>query len=271
VDNEEKVKTTIKKIEQIDEAKESLINKLEINQKELANLINKRNSKMLVYLFFVVLASLVVIPFSSFLYSLGVLVLGTGLGIGIKELLKQKEKSYILENKELLEKIEKSKDQKAALKNELSKYITKDKEEDILDIIDKRLYEIKLEKEELNKLRNLMNEEANYIDIKDVYVVQVNNIKYIARLERPHKMLHRFVDVFNYVEIWSQVGSTFDDAVRRHNKHYDEPLNYQNIKEAEPALLAYPDNLVPDYVLRQAFYKQNEVDLNSPVLKKGKD
>lgn len=271
MENEEKVKTIIKKIEQSDEEKETLINKLEINQKELTNLINQRNCKILVYVFLVVLASLMVIPISSFIYSLGILVLGTGLGMGIKELLKIKEKSYILENKELLEKIEKSKDQKAALKNELSKYITKDKEEDILDIIDKRLYEIKLEKEELNKLRNLMDEEANYIDIKDVYVVQVNNIKYIARLERPHKMLHRFVDVFNYVEVWSQVGSTFDDAVRRHNIHYDEPLNYQNIKEIEPALLAYPDNLVPDYVLKQVFYIQNDVDLNSPVLKKEKD
>lgn len=113
-----------------------------------------------------------------------------------------------------------------------------------------------------------MDSEASYIDITNVYLVGVGGIKYIAKLENPHKLLYRFVDVFAIEEIWSGLGYSFEDAFERYVKIHQKQLFIRKIKECEPALLAYPDNLVPDYVLRQVFYNENNVDLNNPVLKK---
>ena len=88
MENEQIVDKIIKKIEKVDEEKENLVDELKVNQKELADLINKRNSKMLIYLFLVLLSSLVIIPLNSFIISLGTLILGGGVGLGLKNLLK---------------------------------------------------------------------------------------------------------------------------------------------------------------------------------------
>jgi len=115
-----------------------------------------------------------------------------------------------------------------------------------------------------------MDEEASYIDITDVYFVELEGVKYIARLENPHKLLHKFVDVFAYIEVWSGIGHTFPEAADRYTNINNKSLIYKRIKECEPALLAYPDNLVPDYVLKQIYFNKNSIDLNNLILKKEK-
>jgi len=94
MDNERIINELIDKIENVDNNKYILIDELEKNQNEIINLVNKRNTKMLIYLFCIVLASLGIMIFTSFVYGLGAFIVGATLGIGIKELIKLKEKPF---------------------------------------------------------------------------------------------------------------------------------------------------------------------------------
>ena len=47
-----------------------------------------------------------------------------------------------------------------------------------------------------------------------------------------------------------------------------EIQNAEKIENRFPSLLVYPDKLVPEYKLRELYYGINNIDINTPILKK---
>ena len=268
MENEKIINDLCKEIENTDNKKETLIDELLKNQNIIMGMTNKRNTIMLMYIFALVLLSLGITVFTSFAFALGSFIIGGALGVGIKDLIKLKEKPF--KDKIIIAKedIELVKEEKSKLKNELAKYITKENKEDLIDSIDKRLNEIRQEKNELNKLKDLMDNEAKLIDITTVYIVEIDNIKHLAYLEMPMAKACRFKDIFSNEDVWRGLGSNLDEALDR---SHSKPTSVARLKEVEPTVLAYPNNLVPDYVLKQIYYSLNNVDLNNPILKKEKN
>lgn len=141
------------------------------------------------------------------------------------------------------------------------------------------------EKNELLKLKEIM--EGNYpkIDITYVYVFEEQNINYLV-MYRADKIKGRLlngkgpiadgydsklIDIFTNKVIYHKCSK---NLITRTEKVFEDSeykkFHYANlipICEKEPNLLAYIDKQVPLYVLQRVYYKLNNVELSSPIFK----
>lgn len=266
MEKEQEINRLFEEIEKIDNKKENLIDELVKNQKVLSQMSSDRNLKCIIFAFITLFLSIVSMVISQLPFlGLGVFLIGAITTMAIDSVLMRKEKPVRKKINDINNNIKDVNEEKAEMQRNLSKYVTKDNKEELIDSIDKRLNEIRQEKNELKNIRSLMDEEASLIDITTVYIVEIDNIKYLAYLEKPLSKVCLFKDIFSNEDIWKGIGSNLDEAL---NRSHSKPTSVARLKDVEPVVLAYPNNLVPDYVLKQIYYSLNNVDLNNPILKK---
>lgn len=160
---------------------------------------------------------------------------------------------------------------------EYEKELTKDiKDEEKLNNYKKELISIlthiKTEKEELMKIREILTNKDNLINITNVYVFENEGFKYIVDLKETklgtlnNAVKTEFYDVFSKNKLHLELGKYIEQIKNYGINEYSGKVT--KIEIVEPALLAYPNKLVPSYVLQQIYYQINSIDLNAPVLKK---
>ena len=114
-----------------------------------------------------------------------------------------------------------------------------------------------------------MDENSTKIDITNVYMLTLNNVKYFVRINSKKIIAYspffekniqanniQLYDIFSNNCIFEK--TSFDSI--------DEMLNnidLQRIWEVNKSLLIYIDKMVPDYVLHQLFCNLNNIDLAS--------
>lgn len=169
-------------------------------------------------------------------------------------------KQEIKNLKEINSKITEKEEHKKELLNALEKINNENKNE-IIITMENKLNEIRKEKESLLKLKEIMNKDSKVINISNVYVYEKDSIKYLVytseRPVTPHFIRLSFIDIFSSNEI----------DFKLQNKS-SEIQNAEKIENRFPSLLVYPDKLVPEYELRELYYGINNIDINTPILKK---
>jgi len=145
---------------------------------------------------------------------------------------------------------------------------------------------IEKEKEELLRLKEILKNDYPKIDLKDVFVLTVDDINYIVRMKVEEKAGidyfknklmgkdSKLIDVFSNKIIYEKFSTSLIDRNEfvgdRKSKFYIKN-NYIYLKpiiEEEKNLLAYADGLVPTYVLINLYHKLNKVDTSSSILAK---
>lgn len=164
---------------------------------------------------------------------------------------------------------------KKELIKELEKINNENNQEVVVDL-DNKLNDIRKEKEDLIKLKELLNQEGMLIDITDVYVYEPNddNVKYLVKLEDRHYLktsnyfTSHLIDIFSNNELYKEVCKFDSIKIKGMNKLFGKIIP---LHKYEPAILAYPDKLVPEYILRQIYYNINNINLDAPILRKKKE
>lgn len=155
--------------------------------------------------------------------------------------------------------------------------------------IENKLLEIKREKEELLKIKELLEDTTPKVDISNVYVWECDGISSIVRyyvkpmvgraLGGAGPIRNGFestlVDIFNEQPIYKKCSTELikerelvKDVTGRYTNKYAR-LNH--ILEVDKRLLVYPDKRVPKYILQQDYYLLNNIDITkSKILEKGK-
>lgn len=147
--------------------------------------------------------------------------------------------------------------------------------------------EILREKAELQFIKDELKDTSPKIDITHVHVFRKHGINYFATLyiepgvgENGFGVTvkgyrSKLVDIFTNQVIHEKHSI---DPLQREETIYEQPPYIFNeciitctpICEVIPELLAYPDKQVPEYVLKQAYYNLNNVNVNSKILRKEK-
>lgn len=154
--------------------------------------------------------------------------------------------------------------------------------------IEEEIKKLKKLKEELLFIKNNLDDKSPKVDISDVYIWEVDSIYNIVKLQEEKIVGYRvggfgrkvsgykgyksiLIDIFTNKEIYRKenIDKIGDREPCRVNGRVEWSFFYP-IYKAEPALLAYVDKKVPLYVLQQVYYKLNNVNLGSNVLKKQK-
>jgi len=151
-----------------------------------------------------------------------------------------------------------------------------------LQELEEQKKELTREREELLKIKEIMEDKSPKIDITDVYVFEINGISYIVKyyVDRIRGQLlsgrvtngyrSTLVDIFTKKIIHQK-----DSLAKIKRKEavfggdYKTDLHYAYLTpicEKEKSLLAYIDKKVPLYVLQRLYYKLNDVDLSSQLL-----
>ena len=139
-------------------------------------------------------------------------------------------------------------------------------------------------KQELEFIKNQLEETSPKIDITNVYVFEKNGIYSFVRLqvEKIEGLWLNTFQVEGYLSTLTDIFSNqiiFEKCARNHIDKKEiiidnnQTISWASIKpiyEIEHNLLAYIDKKVPQYVLQQLYYKLNNIDLNCPILKKTK-
>ena len=148
------------------------------------------------------------------------------------------------------------------------------------------LEELRNEKNQLLRLKEILEEQSPKIDISDVYIFSHNGINSIVTLKikmvsnynndiRKTQMLEStLTDIFSNTIVYKKISPK---PIEKTEYIGREEVNgfgmYKSIEatlapicEVEHCLLAYTDKKVPLYVLQQIFYNLNDVDLDDPVL-----
>ncbi|MBQ9072147.1 MAG: hypothetical protein IJY25_03210 [Bacilli bacterium] len=161
-----------------------------------------------------------------------------------------------------------------------------------IEEIEEKLQTIRHEKEELLKIKEMLDDVSPKIDISDIYVWQHNNISYIVRqyikpivgncLGGAGPLRHGFestlVDIFNNNVIYKKSSKGLIDKkqlMKKEDGTYLEGSSqyayFNHILDVDRSLLVYPDKKVPLYVLQQTYYKLNNIDITEIKMKsKGK-
>ena len=138
------------------------------------------------------------------------------------------------------------------------------------------LQEIKNAKKELEFIRDQLADASPKIDISNMCVFEKQRIKYLVKLfSEPYSeniFKSTAIDIFSGNVIYKKIskepiyGVDFvDDGLCV--PHF---ISCTPICEVIPELLAYPNKQVPEYVLQQAYYRLNNVNVNSKILSKAK-
>lgn len=151
------------------------------------------------------------------------------------------------------------------------------------------IIEVRKEREQLEFIKSLLEDNSPKIDISNVYVFKNNKIKYLVRYEITDGRVEVPLEKVDRNERYQSnlrnilnnkiVYKTFQKGILK-RKIYIESSSLYNLKgeeynakltpilEVDPNLLAYTDGLVPKYLLEQLSYKLNHVEVNAPVLQK---
>lgn len=132
--------------------------------------------------------------------------------------------------------------------------------------------EIERQKQELLKIKEILDSNSTKIDITDVYMLTLNNVKYFVRINS--KKIIAYSPFFeknipaNNIQLYDIFSNncilekTSLDSIDEMLKNID----LQRIWEAKKELLIYVDKMVPDYILHQLFCKLNNLNLSSQTL-----
>ena len=266
----EKMDDLYKSIENLDNEIITLTNKKENISNDINKFINITNEVMLIYAILTFFLAIAIRINISFLYSLIVFLVALVIGLTSRTImnkkfkLKEKEENILKINDE----INFCKNRKKDLIKELDNINNKNNKE-VINYLDEKLDNIRKEKEELIKLKNLLYNDNKTINITNVYVYEPDNenIKYIVKLvERNFRSpMTVLCDIFSNNELYEEMNNISNIKIRGISKCWGK---ITPIYKYEPALLAYPEKLVPEYVLREIYYNINNIDLNAPILRK---
>lgn len=152
--------------------------------------------------------------------------------------------------------------------------------------VEKKLEKLEKEKQELLFIKNQLDEVTPKIDISDVFIWKDRGIHYIVRISinsiyesecngimiRYEEHDSTLTDIFSNQVIYHKKSRDYiksEEAIHISDSSKNVRYAYCNpIYEYEPALLAYPNKLVPLYVLQRLLYRLNNVDVNASILKK---
>lgn len=151
------------------------------------------------------------------------------------------------------------------------------------------IIEVRKEREQLEYIKSLMEEDSPKINISNVYVFKNNNIKYIVKYEirkdgrtvnlkevNPNNFYYsRLIDIFSNQIIYEEFDKGIlkeDFYIKKYNQYNSKDNDYIAklipILEVEPNLLVYSDRNVPIYILERLNYKINNIDVKAPILQK---
>lgn len=154
----------------------------------------------------------------------------------------------------------------------------------------KKLRKIEQEKQKLVRLKEILEDTSPKIDIKNLYIFSIDDINYIVRLEVKQitgkNLLHgtidgfetKVIDIFSGKTIYVKSSSNLIERKEYINDkvknifHYKEDYAYlKPILEVNKDLLAYPNMLVPEYVIINLYHQLNDINIDSSILRRKKD
>jgi len=170
----------------------------------------------------------------------------------------------------------------------IKEFLSLEEQKKLYDFQMKALQEekIKLEKEreELLFIKKGLDENQEKIDISDIYIWQVDNIFNIVKLDVKNivgtslsKVVRGYhstlTDIFSKKVIYEKKSMSYierKELIMTEKTIYDENKYgyFYPVYEADKNLLAYVDKMVPKYVLQRLYYKLNNVDVNSILIRK---
>lgn len=129
--------------------------------------------------------------------------------------------------------------------------------------------EIERQKQELLKIKEILDENSTKIDITNVYMLTLNNVKYFVRINSKKIIAYspffeknipanniQLYDIFSNNCIFEKTSlDSFEKIINN--------IKLKRIWEVNKSLLIYIDKMVPDYVLHQLFCNLNNIDLAS--------
>ena len=145
---------------------------------------------------------------------------------------------------------------------------------------------IEKEKQELLRLKEILENNYPKIDLKDIYVLTIDDINYIVRMQIEDRIgidyfknreigkYSKLIDIFSNKIVYEKFSYHLIDREEyvgnRKDKFYikDDYIYLKPIIEVDKNLLAYTDGLVPTYVLINLYHKLNKVDTSSSILAK---
>lgn len=154
--------------------------------------------------------------------------------------------------------------------------------------VENKLQDIKRETEELLKIKAMLDDKSQKVDINNLYVWENKGIYYIVKMEvnsitgrclsrkgpRRNGLESILIDIFTNKVIYQKCSIspiksheliTIEDDIAFGEKNYY--ARFYPICEIEKDLLIYVDKKVPLYVLQQLYYKLNDIDITKNKIK----
>ena len=133
------------------------------------------------------------------------------------------------------------------------------------------------EKQELLRLKRIMENNYPKIDITNVYVFKEYDINHIVKadIKRILKNFYELemTDILSGEVVFRKCSKDPNRLIKRKVQVYDDKLCHKShfayiypIQAKERDLLAFTDNEVPLYVLQKLYYKLNKVNIQNPIL-----
>ena len=139
-----------------------------------------------------------------------------------------------------------------------------------LEIIKKEIIKAK---NELEAIKQLLEEKCEKIDISNTYIFTYGGLSYLVNFETIDSVHYNLRDIFNNQIIFNIIsrGGNERQIYMRSNQNFngqDEYADIYPILEDNPDLLIYVDRQVPEYVLQQYLYKLNNINITNYVKSK---
>lgn len=162
------------------------------------------------------------------------------------------------------------------------------KNKKLLKEIEIQKQELEYEKQQLLFIKQQLEESSPKVDITDVYIFEKKGIYSLVKLHIKNIVGNclggagilvngyqsTLVDLFSNEIVFEKcsVNHISEDEIVKPDGFMEEKYHVYiyPLYKFDHNLLAYPDKKVPLYVLQQLYYNINNVNLNSPVLKKQK-
>ena len=128
-------------------------------------------------------------------------------------------------------------------------------------------------KNELEAIKQLLEDKSKKIDISNTYIFTYGGLSYLVNLETIDSVHYNLRDIFNNQIIFNIIsrGGNERQIYMRSNQNFngqDEYADIYPILEDNPDLLIYVDRQVPEYVLQQYLYKLNNINITNYVKSK---
>ena len=141
-----------------------------------------------------------------------------------------------------------------------------------LEIIKKEIIKAK---NELEAIKQLLEEKCEKIDISNIFIFSYGGISYLVHIiNKVDSVYYEVKDIFNNQIIFDYFKHNIERNYRinmEYNERYNGVDSYATlipIIEKNPDLLIYVNRQVPEYVLQQYLYKLNNIDITNHVKSK---